>query len=41
MIWCVLVLLGNLVALRPEGHLGVTRDLVGRRTGTLGRDEPR
>jgi di/tricarboxylate transporter len=35
-IWCVLVLLGNMVALRPEGDLGVTRTLVSAELQALG-----
>ena len=36
MVWCVLVLLGNLAMLRPEGQLGVTRDVASAELRTLG-----
>ncbi|MFA6108479.1 MAG: SLC13 family permease [Candidatus Latescibacterota bacterium] len=36
MIWCVLVLVGNLLVLRPEGQPGVTRDLASAELVKLG-----
>ncbi len=35
-VWCVLVLAGNLIALRPEGELGVTRALAAGELDRLG-----
>jgi di/tricarboxylate transporter len=35
-VWCVLVLVGNLIALRPEGGLGVTRALAAGELDKLG-----
>jgi di/tricarboxylate transporter len=36
MIWCVLVLVGNLLVLRPDGQLGVTRTLAAGELAKLG-----
>ena len=42
LVWCVLVLVGNMLVLRPKGGLGVTRDIVSaelRALGTMRREE--
>jgi len=37
LVWCVMVLVANMIVLRPEGGLGVTHEVVGAELAKLGR----